>query len=39
LQNPAKALDFFATAQKGGFWVGANNFVNFVLQIQKMELL
>lgn len=39
LQNPAKALDFFATAQKGGFWVGANNFVNFVLQIKKMELL
>ena len=39
LQQPTQALNFFATAQKGGFWVGANNFTNFVLQIQKMELL
>lgn len=39
VQQPENALQFFATAQKGGFWVGANNFVNFVLQIQKMEQL
>ena len=39
LQKPEQSLNFFAQAQKGGFWVGANNIQNFVLQIKKMEVL
>ncbi len=37
LSQPEKALDFFKKAQEGGFWVGANNWMNFLLQIEKLE--
>jgi 5-(carboxyamino)imidazole ribonucleotide mutase len=39
LQKPQTALEFFEEAQSGGFWVGANNTTNLVLQIKKIKEL
>lgn len=33
------ALDFFAKARHGGFWVGANNVTNYVAQWKKLAAL
>lgn len=39
LENVALALEFFAKARRGGFWVGANNTTNFVNQWKKLMIL
>lgn len=36
LASSSVALDFFAKARQGGFWVGANNVENFVSQWRKL---